>query len=525
MPGGRTFMKKRLIRNKKVRHATVAAVLTAMVILVAVLSNVVLSSVIERYELYTPLTPTMAFDVTEDCYTVLESNFEANRQADGALPKIQIWFCNLEDAVKAEGSENYYLYYTANALAERFDNIELKYHDIYLNPEPVKPYTLSKHPLTGEDIVTPLTSSSVIVVCGDYHRVYKWTDFYVFADDESTTPWAYSGERKLSSALMHAIDDDPRIACMLTNHGEASYDYELLTILDDAGYTVVYIDLYRDPIPENCDVIISYNPNTDLVSDDLSQISEKEILDAFLAEDGNSFFVFLEKGTPNMPNFESYVKEWGIETKYATNSTTNVAYRYTVQDTAGSLTSDGYTIYGYPALGDLNRFVDASNEYVVFGNSTALSVTGEGYIAQQDGTYVNTSGNRTIYPLYRSSANALHWANGQVVDGGSCILMSLTEQKSATGSSYVGVVSSVNFGTRDYLQSAVYDNGDVLLTLFEEIGGRTVPTGLTIKPFASYDISTITTAQMLRWTIALSVIPAVVVLAVAVVVLIKRRRA
>ena len=517
-------MKKQLIRNKKVRYATVAAVLSVMVIFVAVLSNVVVSSVVERYELYTPLTPTMAFDVTEDCYTVLESKLEAHRRQDGTLPKIQIWFCNLEDAVKDEGSENYYLYYTANALAERFDNIEIKYHDIYLNPAPVKPYTISIHPLTGEELVTTLNSSSVIVVCEDYHRVYKWTDFYVFADDTSTEPWAYSGERKLSSALMHAIDDDPRIACLLTNHGEVSYDYELLTILDDAGYTVVYIDLYRDPIPATCDVIISYNPNTDLVADSLSEISETDILNEFLAKDGHSFFVFLEKGTPNMPNFESFMKDWGIETKYSKNETTNVAHRYTVQDPSGSLTSDGYTIYGY-ATDEGSRFTNPDNEYVIFGNSTALAVADMGYLAQSNGTYVNARGDRTVYPLYRSSKNTVHWANGKEVDAGSCILMSLTEQKNETGSSYVGVVSSVNFATSAYLQSAVYDNGDVLLTLFEEIGNREAPIGLTIKPFASYQISTVTTAQMLRWTIALTVIPATVVLVVAAVVLTKRRRA
>ena len=127
--------------------------------------------------------------------------------------------------------------------------------------------------------------------------------------------------------------------------------------------------------------------------------------------------------------------------------------------------------------------------------------------------------------MYRSGEKTLHWANGEVVDGGSCILMSVTEQKTANGSSYVGVVSSVDFGTRTYLQSAVYNNGDVLLDLFQEVGGRTVPTGLTIKPFAYYGISTITTAQMLRWTVTLAVIPAVATLAVALVVLIKRRRA
>ena len=135
------------------------------------------------------------------------------------------------------------------------------------------------------------------------------------------------------------------------------------------------------------------------------------------------------------------------------------------------------------------------------------------------------SGTRTLYPLYRSGEDTLHWANGQVIDGGSCILMSLTEQKNATGSSYVGVVSSVNFATREYLQSAVYDNGDVLLDLFEEIGERKAPTGLTIKPFVSYDISIITTAQMLRWTVALALIPTVGITAVALLVLIRRRRA
>ena len=518
-------MKKRFIRNKKVRYATVAAVLTAMVILVAVLLNVVLSSLVERYELYTSLTPTLAFDVTEDCYTVLESDFGAYQAKNGTLPTIEILFCDLEDSVKAEGHENYYLYYTAVALAERFENIKLKFYDIYVNPTPVKPYTVSTHPLTGEEIVTALNSSSVIVVCGNYHRVYRWTDFYVFADETSTEPWAYSGERRLSSALMHAIDDDPRIACLLTNHGEVSYDYELLNVLDDAGYTVVYIDLYKDPIPATCDLIISYNPNTDLVADDVSNVSEKEILDTFLSEDGHSFLLFLENGTPSMPNFESYIKEWGIETEYAKNATTGVAHRYTVQNSEESLTSDGYTIYGHAANGENNRFVSQENEYVIFGNSTALSVTGEGYVAQQNGTYVNMSGTRTLYPLYRSGEDTLHWANGQVIDGGPCILMSLTEQKNANGSSYVGVVSSVNFATREYLQSAVYDNSDVLFELFEEIGERKAPTGLTIKPFVSYDISIITTAQMLRWTVALALIPTVGITAVALLVLIRRRRA
>ena len=90
---------------------------------------------------------------------------------------------------------------------------------------------------------------------------------------------------------------------------------------------------------------------------------------------------------------------------------------------------------------------------------------------------------------------------------------------------YVGVVSSVNFSAKEFLQSAVYDNGDVMFNLLDVVGERSTPAGLTIKPFASYDISTITTAQMLRWTVALAAIPAVITLIAGVIVLVKRRRA
>ena len=48
---------------------------------------------------------------------------------------------------------------------------------------------------------------------------------------------------------------------------------------------------------------------------------------------------------------------------------------------------------------------------------------------------------------------------------------------------------------------------------------------MVIKPFASTDISIITTSQMLKWTLALAITPAVLITAIAVVILVKRRRA
>ena len=154
-----------------------------------------------------------------------------------------------------------------------------------------------------------------------------------------------------------------------------------------------------------------------------------------------------------------------------------------------------------------------------------MSVSETGYRKNGDGSYSTVDGKRVLYPLYQSSARATAWANGVAVDGGNAMMMALTEQKNEGGSSYVGVFSSVKFGTMDYVQSAVYGNSDTVLALLEETDDVRTPCGLTIKPFESYEISTITTAEMLSWTLILTSTPAVIVLAVALVVLIKRRRA
>ncbi len=518
-------MKRKLIRNKKVRYGLVSALLVVMIVVVAVLVNMVASAVTDRYSLYTSMIAPSAFDVTDDCYTFLDGVFR-RAEEQGRDTDVQILFCNTEEKINSDTSTNYYIYHTADAFSKRYpDSIEIKCLDIIANPDPVKPYSTMKNPLTGEDIELNIYSDSVIVVAEGYHRVYSASEFFVYSETDASTPWAYSGEKKLAAAIMNALAGEERMVGFLNNHGEVFFDYEMLNLLNDAGYTVVYLDLYKDPIPENCELLISYNPNSDLLTKaQNSDISELEILDKFLAEDGHSFFVFLESGTPSLPNFESYLSAWGVDTQYDRNEKTGAAYRYMVEDASGSLTTDGYTIYGERADGS-GVFSDASHEYVVFRNSTALAVTGEGYRSNGEGGYVSADGKRTLHPIYYSREEARAWANGRVVDEGQMMLMSVTEQNNGGSSaSYVGVVSSVQFATLRYLQSPVYGNADVMLHLLELIGGGMNTEGLDVKPFLVQDISTVTTHQILTWTILLAAIPALLFTGCGIVILVRRRR-
>ena len=450
---------------------------------------------------------------------MLDSAFASvGRDENKRSAPIEIIFCDTEEMWKSDVTQSY-LYHTAKSLDEKYDQITLSFHDVYLNPNAVKKYT--KDPVTGEDRF--LSLSDVIVTCGDYYYVYQLKDFFVFNDVKQTDVWGYSGERKLAAGIMRALNKQPNTVCLTSNHGEIFYDYELLNLLYDAGYEIKSeFDLSTEEIPANCTLLITYNPNSDL--DFTADVDEGGKLDEFLAKDGNNYLVFISNGTPTLKNMEKYLEGWGVETSYYTQNSTGKTYRYTVQDTEQSLTSDGYTIYGQRSASAVTQEkFDVPAQNVVFKNATALAHASS-YVPQGNGTYVK--GDRTLYSLYETSENSVLWANGVAASGESSMLMTMTEQKNQTGgNSYVGVIASVDFGSQSQLQSAVFENQNVLQHTFGVMGQDDTTEGLKLKPFASTNISSITTAQMLRWTICLTVIPAAIIAIVGVVLLVKRRRA
>ena len=526
-------MRKRIIRSKRARYGGMTVLLTVLLIAVVVLGNVLMSTLARRYSWYTPMTGSADYRVTEACYSLLDATLGKQDK------QVKVIFCDTAENVEASSTTSY-VYRTAKELQARYPGkLEIECHNIWLNPDSVRKYTSYRNPVLQEDTdsteegsegeqestqTVTIKSTSVIVAGEDYYRVYDHSEFFVFENGNTSNLWAYQGERKLAAGILHAIDPDSPVVCLTNNHGEVFYDYELLYLLDDAGYTLRYIDLYKDSIPANCRLIVSYNPNSDLtVSDGASATSEIDILNAFLETSGNSFLVFIEDGTPELPNFEAFLRDWGVETLYSEDTNGN-RFRYMVQNASQSLTSDGYTIYGdAAAAGHAGELIAGLNRKAVFKNATALRAA-NGFVSAGDGSY--TKENRTVYGLYGSGSGAVAWANGKPVDAARSMLMTLTEQTNAEGGkSFVGVCASVDFASEDFLQSAVYGNTDTMMRLFTDLGKANTPEGLTIKPFQSKGISTITTAQMWRWTVILAAIPAVVCTVLGVVVLIRRRRA
>ncbi len=512
-------MKKRFFRNRRMRYASVSAILTVLVIVAVLLANSVFGSLAKRYQWAIPMNAEANYDVTGVCYSLLDRAFASVTEENTAKrhAPVKLIFCDTEKVWREDVTQSY-LYHSARTLDARYEQLTVEFHDLFLDPTVFADYTV--HPETQEPI--RLNTTDLIVACEDYFRVYQLKDFFVFKDVEQTEVWGYNGERTLAAGIMRAINRQSETVCLTGNHGEIFSDFELAYLLDAAGYNVkTNFDLSKEEIPADCTMLITYNPCTDF---DVSEgIEEDEKLEAFLSEAGNSYLVFLSNASPSLKNLEAYLAKWGVVTSYYRDQTTGKSYRQTVQNTAQSLTSDGYTIYGKISENATSQNKLAGVEdRAVFKNATALGHATD-FIALGDGSY--QKGERTFYPVFEASDGAVLWANGVAADGDDALLMTVTEQTVDRGTSFLGVIASTDFATRELLQSAVYENPDVLQRIFSSFGQEEATEGLRLKPFSTSEISTATTAEMLRWTVCLSLIPTLTITAIAVVVLVRRRRA
>ena len=458
--------------------------------------------------------------------------------------KVKLIFCDLPDNLNNDSSQRM-VYETAKDLAERFPEfIEVECIDIWNNSTAVQKYKTTS--------MSTITSSNVIIESGTEYRICSLRSFFVFNSTAETTAWGYRGEKVFISNILAVAQAESPIACVTINHSEGFKDYEFLNTLQDAGYKVQLIDLAYQEIPDDCRLIVIYNPKEDfMVKDGISEISEIEKIDRYLDGLSCSLMVFVNPETPKLTNLEEYLEEWGVVIDRHTDQLGDT-YNYVIKEAASeSLTSDGYTFsatYVEKGVGASIHKTLRETTYppkVIFKNSTSLSYSelyeNAFYINQEDtedttdeywyGAYSSNGVSRTIYDVFTTGNGAVAMANGVQVKsaaGQPLKLMTLTREAQMVTNEDVDyatvmVCASTEFATEALLSSAVYGNTDIILASARGMGKEFIPVDLDIKPFASTEISEMSTEAKNRYTVILAVVPAAIVIGTGVFVLVRRK--
>lgn len=506
--------------SRRRRWGTLSVILTVCVVAVVIICNVIFQKLADRYFWYVDMTPSGTFTLSDDCLDYVTDSIIPLVDADNAAltndQKITIIFCDDKEAWEEELVQEYVIN-TAHELADAFpDHIEIQYINIWNHPSLAKKYNV-------------YASTNVVIVYGDNHVLRPLTDFYVFYSSDTETPIAYNGEKCLATGILHAVQKDTPMAYLTLNHGETMTDSSFLNVLVDAGYRYTYLDLMNFDVPEDCELLITYNPVKDFaVSDGVSVKDEIVKLDAYM-QAGGSYMFFANSDTfvsGGFVNIETYLEGWGVD--FMHSEVDGIEHCYTVKDTSQSLSVDGYTLLGsYTATPHgANIAAQAGYSPVVFAGATCISPA-EGFAARADGTYFKDG--CTLSPILTSGENAEAWAGGRAVANASAenpfIMMTLSEKEVAGGTGYILTCSSTRFASEETLNSSVYGNGSVLLSSIETIGNDRIPTALTSKPFADDTIDTITVSQKTYITVLLTAVPAAIVFCTGLIILIRRKHA
>jgi len=495
----------RITSKKKMRYGSVSIVLTVAVLAVAILSNAIVTALAMRYGWFCNMNPDRLYPVTDTCYAYLDEYVFSKSDAD-----IEFIFCSEKEEVLEDGTQAM-VHATAAELAESYpDRVSISYLNVWEHPKKARSYGVT-------------ASTDVVVRSGDNHRVCTLKDFFTFSAADTTLPTAYNGEKRFAVAMKAVVSSDTPMAYFTVNHGESFPDYSLLIAATDAGYTVSYLDALSFDIPEDCDLLVTYNPAQDFTAiDGVSGFSEIDKLEAYLEKGGN-YMVFVSADTfsaGGFANLEGFLEKRGVTFDHRTGEE-NVEECYAIRDLDHALSTDGYTLFGkVPEGGKAAEIMEGVGSSLRLSNATSISPAKD---FTSDGKDSYTKGDYRMTTLLTSHPGAEAWAGGRATerttDG--FPMITLTENKAQN--SHVMVCSSTEFATETTLQSASYDNAAFLLTAMGAMGKTDIPVQMKSQPFDDTTIDTLTTRQARNITVVLTAVPTTLVLAAGLIILIRRK--
>lgn len=507
--------------KRKLRYGSMTILLTVLVIAAVVILNVIAGALCLRYEwMYLELAKPPVYDISEECENYLKeyviSEIDKVNAESGEKQTVKIIFCDTEENITSEDLYRY-IHDSFYDVQEMFPGyFEISYLDIWERPGEAASYGVT-------------SSEDVVCVFNGQHQTMTLKDFYITeTQNYSSVAVAYNGEKILASCLMRVTQAETPMCYLTVNHGEAFDDFEFIRMMAESGYTVGFLDLYNQEIPEDCDILVTFNPKKDFSESDANNsVSESEKIGKWM-DKGGKYMIFLSSDTfasGGFTNMEGFLASWGVKYMHKTTGE-GIEACYLVRDDSNSLTTDGYTIlaesanrgFGAKALGGLS----AENAFP----STTIIKVADGFSADGKGNYISGTG-ITLSPLFTSHSSAIAWADGKAVERASnepFILMSMSEKQNADGSvGYLVASASVEFASEDSMRSSVLGNSRALTQMIRYMGKENAPGDLVFKPFGETEIQSLTAKNANIISAILIFAPAITVSVIGAVVLIRRR--
>ncbi len=290
----------KFLKSNKMKQGAIATAFTAVFIVVVIIINILFTILTDRF-------PSMNLDLTaQGLNTLSEDSIEV---AEGVTKPTEIIFIGSEEAVMGDQiytAEIFRSSQVANLalrMQEMNSNISVSFVDPDVNPELMSEYSNEN-----------LQIGYILVRTEDRHKVLTDADLVQVMQNQTDGSYKYAtmADGALANALhVTNLDNVPLIA-VGTGHDEildSASRAGMDEVLKDNGFDVVEFNIITDPIPEGTDVLMLTAPTTDY------SVGEIETIEEYLSNQTQniSLFYIADPTQPNLPNFNKFLNEWGID--------------------------------------------------------------------------------------------------------------------------------------------------------------------------------------------------------------------
>lgn len=488
---------REFFKSRSFKHGGIATALTVFFLIAMVLLNVLSVMLVDRIP---ALSPDMT---TNSLYTLSDTTNELLASLEG---DITIDILATEDQCLNPSStiDPYQMIPVAYELIKRYGQTSPKVTvnniDIASNPGVVNNYP---------DYVSVL-KQYYIVVSSDKRQCltsfYNMIPYLETGTSSSDTVVSMLVETELDSQIKTAcLDVIPEVSFVTLTDNSLGLD--LMTELATNGYKVSSVSLVNEDIPETSDFVIICEPKRDLTEEELNKI------EAFLdngGQLGKNIFVFFDPSSPETPNLNLLLNEWGIDVTrdviYETDPDYYVAENYQhyfFGQFKEETYSEGLELPGIASSLDVKLLFEKNTNYstIPLISSTVGGVTLSNTETFEPSRDVDTSNMRERYVLVGSKKTLA----------------------TDTSVSSTMMVCGSSFYNRVFTASDAYGNRKYLLNLFNDLAGLSQQTiDVTPKSISTVDFTISSSKATLITSVFQYALPAILLIA-AFVVFLRRR--
>lgn len=273
-----------IFRTAGTRHGAYSVGLTVMVIAVVIVFNLVIGQIPEAYR-NLDVSSTKIYEISDTTKELLDS---LDEEVDMKVL-----------AVKDETDDRITTF--LSRYASLSGNINMEWIDPVLHPSALTEYDTTENNI----VVSCEATGKTTTISFDDILVPDMYSYYYYGNMTYTS---FDGDGQLTSAVNYVTNDTEQTIYQTSGHGEATLSTTVTDLMEKNNYSLSELNLLMTTaIPDDCDLLLMYEPTADLSDDEASMIR------SYLGEGGKVMILLGDTNAAELPNLEGILEEYGMQ--------------------------------------------------------------------------------------------------------------------------------------------------------------------------------------------------------------------